>query len=467
MSDSEQGDGPPEEADSHHVPDAQHPDIARSRVVYGDQENTPEQQAQAERWEPPPLPPLDWHAWDPQENPAPDWVDVEHRISDDPDQAQQERSAWYVTRDRYALAPASFLREKAKQPLEWLVPALLPTETYGFLAGPEKSYKTHQALALAVSVAGGVPLYGADTLPAPDRAAVAFLSGEGNQRTLGRWLVRIADAMGADSDTLDQWLLTLERPGQMGDPRFAERVARQVYVEEVKLVILDPLYAFHGGEAEMTNLFAQGRLLSEFTHQVLEAGASLLVVHHTKKTESGPPDLRSLAGAGGGEWPDSWLLTWHLAPPDPQAGEYHLGLSMGSRQTAGSFFELRWSDGPFDWDGGHHQRPPQWEFTRADASLLARRGEQKVSDDSLAERVLALCATPQTGRMLETSDLGAGAVRVRAARTELVEQGALVTVRWHHKDAGGRPRTDDAWVRSELAPPPGPDGVRWVREEGQ
>lgn len=257
--------------------------------------------------------------------------------------------------------------------------------------------------------------------------------------------------MGVDHETLDQNLLTLERPGGIGDPRFMERVARQVYYEEVKLVILDPLYAFHGGEAEMSNLFAQGQLLSEFTHQILEAGASLLLVHHTKKTESGPPDLRSLAGAAGGEWPDSWVLTWHLSDPKPRDGEYHLAVEVASRQGIADYFELRW------YDGNH----PRWEFTRADETIRHRRGERKVTDDSLSGRVLTLCETPQTKRMLEQAVEGVGDKRVRAAVDELAERGELMPVRWHHTDAGGRSRVDDAWLRQELAPA---NGEVW--EEG-
>lgn len=276
-------------------------------------------------------------------------------------------------------------RELAKdpEPLRWLAKGLLTEATYGPVAGERKSLKSWTSTAIAVAVAAGLPVFGEFAVPRA-RPVVCYV-GEGGRHMFQRRLRGVAEAYGVA--VADLPLVAYFDVAPLASAAFQESLAADLDDLSPGLVIVDPLYAFHGTDTNSSDLYARGALLTAASAPVVAAGATLLINDHFNKTGTGT-DLGRISQAGMGEWADSWLLLSHRADPDVAAGDFQLQLEVGSRQWGGRTFDLDMSVGEYDHDTGEHVGSFGYTVARSDpnaakvlkASAAQNRAERDLLD---------------------------------------------------------------------------------------
>ncbi|OBH54328.1 hypothetical protein [Mycobacterium sp. E2479] len=109
-----------------------------------------------------------------------------------------------------------------------------------------------------------------------------------------------------------------------------------------KLVILDPLYAYHPSDVEVQNVYARGPMLADLRTMIGDE-AALIVGDHFNKTANGRLDLANIAQAGMAVWADSWILQKHREVPNFDEGKFWLEVETGTRRGGGQHLEVDWT----------------------------------------------------------------------------------------------------------------------------
>jgi hypothetical protein len=279
----------------------------------------------------------------------------------------------------------------------WLASGLLPDPTYGQIAGEMKTLKSYVAGFVSVGIASGLPIFDRFVPPAP-RPVLAYI-GEGGRRLWTRRTRRICEAMGTSPNEIDVHPSFDVAP--ISSALFQESLRRDLDELKPGLVLLDPLYTYHGAETRASDLHQEGALLNQLSAPCMESGASLAVVNHFNQTGSGS-GLKRITMAGSGEWADSWLLLGHREDPDVDNGLFRLTLEIGSRQWGGTTWNLDLDIGRFDEDTGTHDGSITWDLSRgtpkakADPSATADRAQKRILD-ALADDPWSLTKTAVKG----------------------------------------------------------------------
>lgn len=239
-------------------------------------------------------------------------------------------------RVRFEAVPASALSGPIP-PMQWLIKGVWALNSFGPLGGEKKTLKSYNLLSMSVAVASGLPFYGEFEVAHP--GPVLYFAGEGGRDEHQRRLQAIAGAYGVPLDELP--LHTVFDTGGMDEPEFLEALDRHLDVLQPRLVVLDPLYAFHARGIEAQNLYDRGRMLSDFNARV-GSETSLIIADHFNKTGKGDLDLDSIAQAGMSQWADSWMLQRHRVAPNQDEGEFRLSMQFGSRRWGGRNWNLDW-----------------------------------------------------------------------------------------------------------------------------
>jgi hypothetical protein len=351
-------------------------------------------------------------------------------------QARQRAAFTRVTARELAADPA---------PLKWLVKGLLPEATYGPVAGERKSLKSWTSLGIAVAVAAGVPVLG--RFEVPHARPVVYYCGEGGERMFRRRLRRVAEAYGVAVETLP--LVAYFDVAPLDSDAFQASLSADLAELSPGLVIVDPLYAFHGTETRSSDLYQRGSLLSAASAPVVAAGATLLINDHFNKTGSGG-DLGRIAQAGMGEWADTWLLLSHRVDPDVAGGDFRLRLDVGSRQWGGRTFDLDLSIGEFDEETGEHVGDLSYMVVPSDPDAGKRAKE--ASAHGRAERELLDVLRDEPFEHTKTSaikEVGGRAELTRAAWDSLVGQRLIVSRKDTARNAADRRTTREVWAVAE------------------
>lgn len=201
------------------------------------------------------------------------------------------------------------ISQKVYPPQRWLIEKVVPESTpedgrtarglKGDLVAKSKVGKTWLALRIACCVAGGAP-YAPGMDPKPPRP-VLYVNMElpGNQV---QYRVRvIAQALGCDGDELARNLTILTPPPGSAGMFRTEYGATAEFLElctRYALVVLDPLYKFVLPE-EDENAAVDMAKVAAWRDELLDGGATVLVVHHEIKGKGEGRDITD-AGAGSG-----------------------------------------------------------------------------------------------------------------------------------------------------------------------
>lgn len=364
--------------------------------------------------------------WDPAE--------AEPPLMDSPPEETADSSPWHQGEDQ---PDERFRRWSTKgllaadRTFRWTIRGLLTASTYGMVGGERKTLKSYFVSFVNVALASGIPLFGRFEVDEP-RPVVAYV-GEGGRIPYTRRLERIAASMGVA--LADIPLISCFDTAPVTSARFKESLHRDLEELRPGLVLLDPLYAFHGTKTNAANLFEEGALLTSLSTPCLAAGASLMVVTHFNKTGTGR-GLDRLTMAGAQEWADSWWLLSHRERLPVESGQFRLLLEVGSRQWGGSEWDLDLELGRFNVETGEYDGAIAWDLRRHTGS----------DDHDDAARVLRVVHEQPFALTKEEVVKAAGgqAKRMRSVVEKLDEQGLITPRLCSVLRSNGR--QDKAWL---------------------
>lgn len=332
--------------------------------------------------------------------------------------------------ERFRLVSAAELAEPIK-PIRWLVSGIWPERSAGVLAGDKKSLKTWNLQAIALAVAAGVPLFGKYDVVTP--GPVLYLCGEGGVSTFANRHQVIAKRYGVEARLRELPLGVEFGVGRLSDQEFADAVNRSLDALQPSLVILDPLYAYHPSDVEVSNLYSRGPMLAEL-RELIGGEAALIVGDHFNKSAGERLELDNIAQAGMGQWADSWILQKHRKPPELDGGKFLLDVETGTRRGAGQRIEV-------DWTLERNQSDPDligwssvdWETRSAVAKSVGERADKTVAAilQVVADRDFELTESAVL------NEVRGNRAKAREAFAGLKANGALV-VRNCPADEGGR-----------------------------
>lgn len=333
-------------------------------------------------------------------------------------------------------------------PPEPLICGVLSVGSFGPFGGKEKTLKTICVFGLAVAVAAGRPAFGFAAWSVPEPKPVLIYAGEGGIRQVKRRLKRIArEVYGIDNlATLPLYVVAGAAPLDGED--FAETLSEAVeeiareHGEPPGWVILDALYNYHPAEVEVSNLYARGRMLSDFqhlAHGITGEDCVLTVVDHFRKAASGTT-LDEYQQSGMGAWADTWWNAQHREDPDLTQQRFALNVEVGGRAGHAGLYEIDIELGPFDDQKMDWTATMAVEIRRVDAHTKRQRGS--VADDEIVGRILELVGEPRNRTKNEIRDAveGASKNRVDNVIKRLVDEGELMYEDGPHEE-NGRPVT--------------------------
>jgi hypothetical protein len=231
----------------------------------------------------------------------------------------------------------------------WLAKKTLVEKQIAVIGGPQKALKTSVAIDLAISLAAARPWLGEFACPATKRVAV--LSGESGPWALQSIARRVCAAKGIDLADLGEnlhWLFALP---QLAVAEQLEVLRQGLERDKVEVCITDPLYLCLLAGAEglrAENLYETGPLLSCIARAVLAAGATPILLHHTRKgagKEGDPLDLIDLAFSGIAEFARQWILLSRREPYDSDTGQHRLWLAAGGSVGHGGLWAVDVDEG--------------------------------------------------------------------------------------------------------------------------
>jgi RecA-family ATPase len=228
----------------------------------------------------------------------------------------------------FDLQAASFGRflDSVPAPRRWLLKGFLPLGKSAALVAPGGTGKSQLVFQLAISVATGVPL--ANHWEVDETGSVLYLAAEDDEDELHRRgriihspLSQVHDLSAVRSRlyvrsmvSMDNLMTKTDRAsGEVERTDFAARVIETVRtVPDLKLVILDPVSRFRGGDE---NAAQDGTRFVEAVESIVEAtGATVLLVHHTNKGSANQEEQTQHASRGSSALTDGVRWQANLAP---------------------------------------------------------------------------------------------------------------------------------------------------------
>jgi hypothetical protein len=308
---------------------------------------------------------------------------------------------------------------------QWDAIGFLIRPTYGVDTGELKTLKSYFGMARMIGLAAGVPILG--RWPVPKRLRVLAYVAEGGRIPWTRRFIRMCEAHGVDPADLDGWLKVVYEAGPLDSTDFRDTFTGHLGDFAPAFTQLDPLYPFQPMTVDSNKLAQVGRMLNEVQAICARYESTFWITPHMNQTGTGF-DLKRIAGAGVGEWGDSWVLLRHRLTPDVAAGRFRLTADIGSRQWGGGTFEVDFNIGKFDPETGSHDGPIRFKVVPAGT-------EDEPTDKDAAKRVTARSAVLKTMRSARTAltrdaiaerTTGVTKIYIRAEIAVMIEQGLLV-----------------------------------------
>ena len=211
--------------------------------------------------------------------------------------------------------------------IKWFLENCFAVGQDALLAGGIKVLKTTIAVALAISIATGIPFLG--IIRVLTTAPVLVLSGESGLSVLQETARRICLSLGISLRGIGNlyWSDCLPR---FDNPEHIAKLTESLEIIRGGLLIVDPAYLALPGD-DAGNVFAQGEMLRGISILCRQADVTLLLLHHFSKTRTSCeiPELQDIAWSGFGEFARQWLLLARREKYVPGTGEHKLWLSVG------------------------------------------------------------------------------------------------------------------------------------------
>ncbi|BBX47683.1 hypothetical protein GCM10009641_18810 [Mycobacterium cookii] len=260
---------------------------------------------------------------------------------------------------------------KPVESLEFLVGKVLCRDTWGPNAGPKKSLKTHDNIAIALAVATKINLYRSQLFAVRHPGKVLYIVGEGGENYIFRTLQRMCRAYDVDPRDVAKDprfpLVTEFGAAPLDSDRLRDEIKRLLDRHQPVLVLMESFYNFHPAEVNAANLYERGQVIDAY-HKLVRAGGEdvvSLLTDHYRSTAGKTLDLDNISMAGQAENADSWITRHHNKTPDVVNGEFSMRVGFGSRQWSGTEWKVDWHLGPFNHDLGCHTGDISWDVAEA------------------------------------------------------------------------------------------------------
>ncbi len=245
-----------------------------------------------------------------------------------------------------------------------------------------KTLKTTLAEDLAISIGSGTPSLGRFD---SQQASVGFWSGESGASTIRETALRIAKAKGLNlGDCSVHWSFDLPRLSRADHLDVLRSVIRD---RGIKVAIFDPLYLclLSGETAGMaSNLFGMGAILQPLSAFAQEAGVTLVVLHHFRKSgqadDAEPAGLEELTQSGAAEWARQWILLQRRTPYQGD-GRHSLWARTGGSAGHAGLWALNINEGVFAPDAPERR----WEVEVKPVSDAREQAKREKADRKAAE----------------------------------------------------------------------------------
>lgn len=237
----------------------------------------------------------------------------------------------------------------------WLIKGVLVALQPAIVGGPLKTMKTSLLIDLVVSLATGKPFL--DEFAVPKAVPVVILSGESGEHTIQNTARRVCAAKGVNPSHMPvMWQFNLP---QLANPLDMAALSEGLAKVGAEVVAVDPLYLCllggqDGREIDPANLYQMGPLFQAVTRACLDAGATPILAHHTRKhIKPGEPiELTDLSHAGISEFARQWLLVNRHKAYEPGSGLHSLWLSVGGSAGQTGLWEVNIDEGTIGDDFG-------------------------------------------------------------------------------------------------------------------
>jgi AAA domain len=288
-------------------------------------------------------------------------------------------------------------------PLEYAVPGIIP-EGFGLLVSPPKAGKSWLVCGIGLACALGGLALGAIHVP---KRPVLYLALEDGHRRLQSRSRRI---MHDERLPAGIHFVTKAKPAEV-IPMIAEFLKR--YSDDKPLIILDTLGKARSARPPGADLYAwdydMGTRLKDTIDSV--PGASLLVVHHTRKAESSD-FVDSVSGSQGIAGSADFVLVLSRKRHSDEAL-----LSVTGRDVAESEYALTTDDGIWQLDGT--------TLSEATKAAEQRRETARLGDRSLEALAFVNSRSTETRPTDVANALGVNSKRAGEVLSRLAESGAI------------------------------------------
>lgn len=268
----------------------------------------------------------------------------------------------------------------------YLIKGVLAEHQLGLMGGHPKTLKTGNALDAAVSLATGLPFLGHFEVPEPKRVLV--LSGESGEHTIKETCNRICAAKSQNLSqpitlaSIGDALVISEQVPSFSSPTQMSELQTILKEHSFDVVILDPAYLALDGENQ-NNVFAMGSQLKLFAELAIEASATPIIIHHTRKqttngSEFQPLELADLSGAGFAEFARQWILISRRQRYVEGTGDHHFWMTIGGSAGHSGCWAVDIAEGSPDDETGR-----RWEVNVA----LPSDAKAKAAEDAERRRV--------------------------------------------------------------------------------
>lgn len=244
--------------------------------------------------------------------------------------------------EKFALTSAKELASKI-DPVRWLVGGVWPEKSAGGVAGKKKTFKTWSMHSLGISVA--TQLNYLDEFPVFTPGPVLYLTGEGGQDEFKSRHRAIAKRYAISADDLNDLPFYAMFPiAPLDDSEFLGALKHHLDTVQPVLVCIDPLYAYHPKDVEVSNVYSRGPMLAK-VREIIEPYAALIIGDHINKSaDDSRLDLDDIGFSGMSQWVDSWSLQRHREKFQTFGADSFAKLEVeyGTRRAGSMRYDVDW-----------------------------------------------------------------------------------------------------------------------------
>ena len=277
---------------------------------------------------------------------------------------------------------------------EWLIEGLWEYDSVGLIVAPPKSYKSTLITNMAVAVASGKPFDGRKVI----QGGVLILQGENSLVAEKSRLMNIAG-------TTDLPIYYVQSSINLDN---IEVLKRTIIENNIKMLVVDPLYLLFGS-GNMNHQVDVTPKLRNLTELRKETGCSIILVHHTRKTD-GSSDL-STSDINGSGFFEGWYESLIMLQPPRRTVVRKVKMfnrfrnHMGSEGTIRIDDNLKMTLNLDDEFGGEYSedKPDKPINTRKERLKKKKAKKSKKKKETVAEEVKEEESKPKKSKALRSS----------------------------------------------------------------